>query len=120
LLGIVFDSNLFPEHNGDYLTRLSIMMGGTRCPDMLTFCDDVIKAYVKEYLHKYLNITCPADYLSINLAPQAISRYPVGHYRTIHTLAKEKRRLTLIGSGLYGVSVGESITSAYNSSLQLF
>ena len=112
LLGMVFDSEIFPEQNGGYLTRLSVMMGGTRCPDMVLFSDDVLLAYVKKYLKKYLQSDKPLDHYIIMRAPSAISRYPVGHHRTVSTLDAQNRRITLLGSGLYGVSVGDSITSA--------
>lgn len=114
LLGIVFDSSLFPEQNGGYNTRLSIMFGGTRCPDMVSYSDEVLMAYVKECLLKYLHVSRAPDYHIIMRAPHAISRYPVGHHRTVSLLQKEKRPITLLGSGLYGVSVGDSVTSAYN------
>lgn len=114
LLGIVFDSRLFPGQNGGYKTRLSIMLGGTRCPDMVSYSDDVVLAYVKECLQKYLQVSETPDHHIIMRAHGAISRYPVGHHRTVSVLQKEQRRITLLGSGLYGVSVGDSVTSAYN------
>ena len=115
LLGIVFDSHLFPSQNGAYNTRLSIMFGGTKCPEMVSYSDEVLMAYVKECLLKYLYISLPPDYYTISVATNAISRYPVGHHKTVNLLQKQKRRLTPLGSGLYGVSVGDSVTSAYNT-----
>lgn len=118
LLGMVFDSSIFPEQNGSFKTRASVMMGGTRCPDMISFSDEVVLAYVKEYLQKYLNVTKTPDYHIIMRAASAISRYPVGHHRTVTELSEQKGPITLLGSGLHGVSVGESVTSAYNAAQQ--
>ena len=114
LLGMVFDSSLFPEQNGNYQTRLSIMMGGTRCPELAGFSDEVLLAYAKEFMQKYLRVALAPDYHIICRAEDAICRYPVGHYRTVSLLQQQKRPITLLGSGLYGVSVGDSVTSAYN------
>ncbi len=114
LLGIVFDSSLFPEQNGPYATRLSLMMGGSRCKELVAFSDEVLTALMQASLQKYLNITKAPDYQHITRAPNAISRYPVGHYRTVRELHANGGPITLLGSGLYGVSVGDSVTSAYN------
>ncbi|MCE5295024.1 MAG: protoporphyrinogen oxidase [Chlamydiales bacterium] len=113
LLGIVFDSEVFPQQNGIYKTRLSVMLGGTRCPDMIAYSDDVVMAYVKTSLHKYLHIDEPSDYHIITRAEGAISRYPVGHYRTINAFMQDNRRLTILGGGLNGVGVGDAVTAAY-------
>lgn len=112
LLGVVFDSSLFPELNGAYKTRLSFMMGGSKAPNMLDFSDDVLLAYTHEFAEKYLLITKPFDEYLIKRAPSAIARLPVGHFRTLQQLEEQSRRITLLGSGLYGVSVGESVASA--------
>jgi protoporphyrinogen/coproporphyrinogen III oxidase len=115
LLGIVFDSELFAEQNGIYKTRLSVMLGGTRCPEMIAYSDDVVMAYVKTSLNKYLQIDEPSDFHVITRAEAAISRYPVGHYRTINAFMQDNRRLTILGSGLNGVGVGDAVTAAYNA-----
>lgn len=113
LLGILFDSNVFPEQNGGYQTRLSIMLGGTKNPEMLSYSDDVLAAYAKESVKKYLKIEVLPDFCHITRAENAISRYPVGHYRTLEALSKQKRRITALGSGLTGVSVGDCISHAH-------
>ncbi len=115
LLGIVFDSSLFPQQNGPYATRLSLMFGGTRCPELVAYSDEVVFTLCQERLQKYLGISQIPDYQNIMRAPNAICRYPVGHWRTVEQLQKSNGPITLLGSGLYGVSVGDSVTSAYKT-----
>lgn len=112
LLGVVFDSSVFPEQNGPFQTRLSVMMGGSKAPHMVDFSNEALYAYAHSFVHKYLAIIDKPAFQFVVRAPSAISRYPVGHYRTIECLEKQKRRIQLIGSGLFGVSVGECVASA--------
>jgi len=112
LLGALFDSNLFREHNGSYKTRLTLMLGGSRAPDMGAFSDDVLLAYAKDALKKYLGIAVKPDFHHIVRAESAIAAYPVGHYRTCQQLEEYAGKIRLLGSGLYGVSIGDSVTSA--------
>lgn len=113
LLGIVFDSNLFPKHNGGYETRLSVMFGGSKNPELAHYSDAALVAFTKEVCKKYLNIHAEPDFLHITRAVDAISRYPVGHYKRLEALRENKRRISALGSGLTGVSVGDCVTQAY-------
>ncbi len=107
LLGCIFDSNLFSGQNGGYKTRLSLMF-----KDLIGYSDDVITAYSVEALRKYLGICKEADFLHILRHERAISAYPVGHYKTCEYFSQMQGRQRFIGSALYGVSIGDSVTSA--------
>lgn len=113
LLGVVFDSNIFPEQNGSFKTRLSVMMGGTKCPDLLSYSDEVLVAYARAYVQKYLQVAKREDFHLVTRAGSAISSYPVGHYRTLEALDGKMRRIIPFGSSLHGVSVADSVTSAH-------
>lgn len=112
LLGVVFDSLLFPEQNGPYQTRLSIMMGGSKASDLILYSDEALFTFTRQFAQKYLQISSCPDMQFVIRAKNAISRYPVGHHRTLELLAEQKRKVHLFGSGLHGVSVGEGIASA--------
>lgn len=112
LLGVVFDSLLFPEQNGSFQTRLSFMMGGSKASDLIHYSDEALFAFTRQFAQKYLQIHAGPDWQFVIRAKNAISRYPVGHHRTLELLAEQKRKVHLFGSGLHGVSVGEGIASA--------
>ncbi len=107
LLGTIFDSNLFSGQNGRYKTRLSLMF-----KELIAYSDDVLMAYSEQALKKYLGICKKPDFHNIVRAEAAIAAYPVGHYKTCEHFQKSEGRQKLFGSALYGVSIGDSVTSA--------
>lgn len=116
LLGVVFDSNIFPEQNGIYKTRLSVMMG----QEFIDYSDEALLAFSRQQVKKYLNIEALPDVHFITRAANAICRYPVGHYRRVEVLAEDTRPITLLGSGFHGVSVGDAVTAAHNAAQKLY
>ena len=116
LLGVVFDSNVFCEQNASYKTRLSIMLGGTRAPELLMLNETELIKMALSFCQKYLGQQKMADSALVTYAHKAISNYPVGHLVKLaqleNYLFKEKRRISLLGAGLYGVSVVDCIQQA--------
>lgn len=108
LLGIVFDSCLFPEQNRAFQTRLSVMMGGTKAPEMSGLSDEELLQRAFLHCKKYLDLSSLGVEHHIVRAENAISCYPVGHTELIC----RKGRIQLLGSGFHGVAVGDSVLSA--------
>lgn len=107
LLGVSFDSMLFPGEGRPYQTRLTCMLGGERAPHLFSLSDEEIKEKAKAALSKYLHIHAKEDAIGLMRAPESISVYPVGHLQRLKALeeAVALRRIAFLGSGLYGVSV---------------
>ncbi len=116
LLGMLFDSNVFCEQNAAYKTRLSIMLGGTRAPELLMLNEVELIKMALSFCKKYLGQQKEADAVCVSYAKEAISNYPVGHLEKVAALEnylfKEKRRVRLLGAALYGVSVVDCIQQA--------
>lgn len=113
LLGVVFDSSVFPQHNMRYKTRASFMFGGQRASAISCFTDADMLSLAKEAAIKYIGIKAPFDDAVIFRANQAVARYPVGHTENVRRIEKQLgRRIKLVGTGFYGVSVGDAIASA--------
>lgn len=107
LLGAIFE----PALSG---TLLSVMLGGSRAPEVLDWPDDRLMAYAMTALQKYLSIDIPPSQHRIFRARNAISQYPVGYTHLLETLLQRlaRERIGLVGAGFHGVSVGDAIRSA--------
>lgn len=84
ILGIIFDSCVFPQQSS-YVKelRLSVMMGGSHHPQMIESSDEKIKEIVFDALSGHLSLPIP-DYLIIHRYPNAVPQYPVGHIERIN------------------------------------
>lgn len=114
LLGVVFDSAVFPELNGSYQTRLSVMLGGIRAPHMIDLPEDMLKSKAVAFCAKYLKIDELADFCVATKAIQAISQYPVGHFDRLQDVEVrfKGKKVSFLGMDLYGISIASCISKA--------
>ncbi len=114
ILGCVFDSSLFPLHNGSFATRLSVMCGGARAPYLFSHSESLLSEKAISFVRKYLQIGAFPDTIRIYRAPQAIAQHPVGYAAILKELEglQYKRRLQLLGSSFYGSAVPDCIASS--------
>lgn len=115
VLGVVWDSSVFPEQNRNLQeTRITAMLGGRHRPDLLALSDNELMKLVGGSLQKHLNITASPESIKVFRAKEAIPQYDVGH---LERLAKIEQSLAewsfskvkLIGSSYHGVSVNDCI-----------
>lgn len=108
LLGMVWDSSLFPEQNRHpQQTRLTVMLrGGVHDPEKT----------VQEALSQHLGITAKPDVLQFHDLHQAIAQYTLGHItrvkRAKETLHQSMPQVQLLGSSFDGISLPSSIVQA--------
>ncbi|XP_063802876.1 protoporphyrinogen oxidase isoform X2 [Pseudophryne corroboree] len=125
VLGIVYDSLAFPEHNrrGTASTRLTVMLGGAWFESSLGDPDKVP-------LEKLLNLATEAAATQLglsgkptraitNLNKSCIPQYTLGHWKRMENLFTYIRQnhlpLSLIGASYEGVSVNDCIYNAKKS-----
>ncbi len=115
VLGIVYDSSAFGKESLG--TKLSVMMGGSRYPEVVSTSEQALLQTAKEAVEKMLRISAVPAYQKLLLAEQAIPQYTLGHEKRLQflldTLPKEIPQLALAGSSYYGVSVPEIIASSH-------
>lgn len=117
VLGVVFDSKIFPSQNRNRSeTRVSVMMGGAFHPETLKKTKEECIRVALQALKSHLNIDHVADYVDVTQYPQIIPQYHVGHrYRVAELenfLAAQYPQITLLGNYLHGVSVNDCIAIA--------
>ncbi|CAH2327262.1 protoporphyrinogen oxidase [Pelobates cultripes] len=130
LLGIVYDSLAFPEHNrrGSKSTRLTVMLGGAWFERVLGDPDTVsaekLLHLAKEAAKEQLGIQGTPSRTIVNLNKTCIPQYTVGHYKRtesiFHFIKHHNLPLSLIGASYEGVSVNDCIYNARKSVQRLF
>lgn len=117
ILGVVWDSSVFPEQNFyQEETRLTVMLGGTQMPNVVESSEQELLKIAQNVLKKHLHIDCQPDSILIHLAKKAIPQYTLGHSTRIQQIeqivSSLSPRLTILGNGFYGVSVNDCVKQA--------
>jgi oxygen-dependent protoporphyrinogen oxidase len=106
ILGVVFDSKIFPQQNlRPKETRLTVMMREN---------SDPLKTAV-DAVSKHLGVWQVPCVHQVFCAPHAIPQFELGHLDKVNAIKKKLEnlpRLKLIGNYLSGVSVSDCIESA--------
>lgn len=117
VLGCVWDSSVFPMHNiSPEQTRLSVMLGGMKHPDIANLSEEALISTAAESVKKDLGITIRPKAVRVHKAVQAIPQYHVGYsllkkniYAGFRSISP---RISVIGSAFSGVSVNDCIAHA--------
>lgn len=117
ILGMVWDSCIFPQQNINLRqTRVTVMVGGARMEGFGNYSLDEFKRMAKKALSSHLGIQAEPDVCEGYVAKKAIAQYAVGHVEKIREsvgeLKKEFPFITFLGSSFYGVSVNDCIHNA--------
>ncbi|MBS4168191.1 protoporphyrinogen oxidase [Parachlamydia sp. AcF125] len=119
ILGIVWDSSVFPSQNAHpSQTRLTVMIGGAHfCPHLFNTLDtSLFNSIAIKALKKYLNILQPPDTSVVKVIPQAIPQYLVGHHQKVETIqnivSQMRSPFQIIGSSFFGVSLNDCIAQS--------
>ncbi|XP_067133269.1 protoporphyrinogen oxidase [Centruroides vittatus] len=125
LLGVVFDSCCFPEHNGKTRnkTRLTCMMGGHWFSNLFGNVDkvssDMLLDTAKNEIENHLGIKESPVRHFVTIYKNCIPQYKVGHYSIINKLNEfittNKLRLSLLGASYEGVGVNDCIFNSRKS-----
>ncbi|KAM8846466.1 protoporphyrinogen oxidase [Synchiropus picturatus] len=122
LLGVVYDSVPFPEHNrtSGETTRLTVMLGGAwfqkafGSPAEVT--EDVLLSRATAAVRCHLGVNTAPSWSCVSLEKDCIPQYELGHSRRVesmwHFIKEKNLPLTLIGASYAGVSVNDVIFSA--------
>ncbi|XP_069041130.1 protoporphyrinogen oxidase [Lepisosteus oculatus] len=121
LLGIVYDSVAFPQHNrrGDPSTRLTVMMGGAwfseafGSPEEVT--DQQLLQMATQAVKGHLGVSAEPVWSYVALQKDCIPQYTLGHWKRLekirHYISHHSLPLSLVGASFEGVSVNDVIRS---------
>jgi protoporphyrinogen/coproporphyrinogen III oxidase len=120
MIGVVYDSCIFPQQDKKPVTRLNAMMGGhlfaSKFGNPKTLDKDTLKTIAVREIEKILGISTMRlmDY-HVSIQEKCIPQYIVGHEENVIELEKQLKslgRLVLLGSSYRGVSVNDCIYNA--------
>lgn len=118
LLGVIWDSSVFPEHNSHpEETRLTCMIGGMHMADFENYTTDDFLSIAQEGLARHLRIKEQPQATTIKLAVNAIPQYTCGHAKRLSEL-QSKFTMSLIGNSYHGISVNDCIANARSLNLK--
>ncbi|XP_030637492.1 protoporphyrinogen oxidase [Chanos chanos] len=122
LLGIVYDSVPFPQHNraGETTTtRLTVMMGGAWFEEVFGSPEEVTEQRLLERatqaVSSHLSVTATPAWSLVALLKDCIPQYYLGHWKKLEAMRQfisdHNMPLTLAGASYDGVSVNDVIFS---------
>ncbi|CAG02770.1 unnamed protein product, partial [Tetraodon nigroviridis] len=119
LLGVVYDSEAFPQHNRPTgtTTRLTVMMGGAWFHavggPLGAVPEEALLSRATEAVHAHLHVSAAPIWSHVSVQKDCIPQYYQGHSGRLASMRsfirKENLALSLIGSSYDGVSVNDVI-----------
>lgn len=117
ILGVSWDSEIFPQnnHTADE-TRLTVMIGGAKMHKFSDCSKDNFIEIALEALERHLKIKTKPDAIQCYIAKNAIPQYLVGHQEKVllieDAIQKLSPRFRVLGNSFYGISVNDCIAKA--------
>ncbi len=121
VLGVMFNSTLFPERAPTGNVLLTVFVGGARQPDLAALPDLELVARVLVDLKKLLAVSAPPIFQKIVRWPRAIPQYNLDHGAMLAAIEGTERAwpgLTLAGSYRGGVSVPQCLATGQAAGLR--
>jgi protoporphyrinogen/coproporphyrinogen III oxidase len=116
-LGMIWDSNVFPQQNRSYAqTRVTVMVGGAQMRDFDAYTSKYFVECARKAMSEDLGISHNPDKCHVTLMRQAIPQYNIGHSAMMHAIQNELKkmwpRMICIGTDFVGISVNECIAKS--------
>ncbi|MGW8369708.1 MAG: protoporphyrinogen oxidase [Gammaproteobacteria bacterium] len=97
ILGVLWDSSIFPDRASGGGKALRVMLGGQRSPEMLELDDDTLIARAREGVANTMGVDAEPDAVCLRRWPRGIPSYPIGHIAHVDRLFDRLRQ----SPGLY-------------------
>ena len=91
VLGVLFSSTLFPGRAPDGHVALTVLIGGTRNPDLARLATDALAAAIEPDLRQLLGVRAPPVFRRHTFWPRAIPQYDLGYERHLAAIADVER-----------------------------
>ena len=114
ILGMLYDSSVFPNRAPEGSVLLRAMVGGARAPEVAELEEDALVETVLAELRSITGLKAEPEFAKSFLHKKAIPQYNVGHSGVIEALeAAESRHkgLYVTGNAFRGVSLNDCVAS---------
>ena len=118
ILGCLWSSSIFPARAPGGKVLLTVMVGGSRNPDLARLPAERILPLVREELADILGIASGPEFVRLRRHEKAIPQYTVGHALRLAALAEALRDepgVFLAGNAYRGVAMADCILQARRS-----
>jgi oxygen-dependent protoporphyrinogen oxidase len=117
VLGVVWDSSIFPQQNQiPEETRLTVMIGGAHMHNFDDHTEDDFLQIAFNSIEQHLGIKVKPDAVMVKIAKHSIPQYLVGHSERVKKieafLSQNIPKLTLHGNSFHGISVNDCIANS--------
>lgn len=107
ILGIVFESSLWPDRAPPGAVLIRCMLGGARRPEIMAESDEALMRQATEAAAEALDIAGEPVHANLVRWPRAISQYVVGHRERVARVEElaAAQQTVLAGGSYHGVAV---------------
>jgi oxygen-dependent protoporphyrinogen oxidase len=115
VLGVLWDSSIYPGRAPQGKVLLRAMIGGARDPDVVGWDDDALLAAVREDLRRTMGVSAAPELVRIFRHRLGIPQYGVGHVDRLSRIDARldgHRGLLLAGNSYRGVAMNSCILEA--------
>lgn len=111
VLGVVFESTLWPGRAPDGAVLLRMIYGGARDPAALALSDEALIRQARADLHRTIGLDAAPRHASVIRWTSALAQYPVGHLDRVARWDELARahRLVLCGAPYHGVAINACV-----------
>jgi len=113
-LGVIYDSNAFPQQQPDHVAVVSVMMGGAHAPWVSTKSQSELVEMAKRAMLDHLNVGVKPLETSAVLHRNCIPQYKVGHFDAAQATRKRlaDENLIMYGTGVLGAGIADAVGGA--------
>ena len=115
VLGVLWDSSIFPDRAPAGGKILRVMLGGQRNPELALGDDATLMARAREGIERTMGVAATPDVVYVKRWPRGIPNYGPGHLATVAAIDAAVARqpgLALIGNAYHGVAMNDCCHNA--------
>ncbi len=116
ILGVLYDSSIFPERAPEGHVLLRVMVGGARASGLAMLEDERLLSLVSGELQGMLGLRATPDFVRIFRHERAIPQYPLGHAQRLEKMdgaLAAHRGLFMTGNAFRGISLNDCIDNSF-------
>lgn len=124
ILGVSWDSQIFPQNNLKACeTRLTVMIGGSKMTNFSEYTENDFIEMALEALERHLKIKVRPDAIQCHIVKNAIPQYLVGHQEKVSSIETAIQNLSprfkVLGNSFYGIAVNDCIAKSKQTALSI-
>jgi oxygen-dependent protoporphyrinogen oxidase len=115
ILGVLWDSSIFPDRAPEGCKCLRVMIGGQRNPEQMRLDDAGLLAAARAGLRMTMGVDTEPDVSFVRRWEQGIPNYPVGHLRAMDALFNQVARypgLYLNSNAYRGIAMNDCVRNS--------